>query len=37
MHFKMEDFQILKYMLKEGDYTCKSDLKNAYFIIPKYL
>ena len=34
MHFNMESVQILKYMLKERDYMCKIDLKNAYSIIP---
>ena len=30
MHFKMESLQTLKYMMKERDYICKTDLKALY-------
>ena len=30
----MESLQTLKYMVKERDYMCKIDLKDAYFTIP---
>jgi len=33
-HFKMEGLHMLKDLLKEGDFMCKLDLKDAYFIIP---
>ena len=33
-HFKMEGFHCLRFMLKEGDYMCKIDLKDAYFSVP---
>jgi len=33
-HFKMEGLHYLKYMLKEGDYMCKLDMKDAYFSVP---
>ena len=34
MPFKMESLQTLKYMMKERDYMCKIDLKDAYFTVP---
>ena len=34
MHFKMESLQALTYMMKERDYMCKIDLKDAYFTVP---
>ena len=34
MHFKMESLQTLKYMMKERDYMCKINLKDAYFTVP---
>ena len=34
LHFKMEDLHLLKDMLKEKDYMCKKDLKDAYFCVP---
>ena len=33
MHFKMESLQTLKYMMKEKDYMCETDLKDAYFTV----
>ena len=30
----MYSLQILKYILKEGDYMCKIELKDAYFTVP---
>ena len=33
-HFKMEDLHCLKYLLKENDFLCKIDLKDAYFLVP---
>ena len=33
-HFKMEGLHLLKEMLQQGDYMCKIDLKDAYFMIP---
>ena len=33
-HFKMEGLHLLKEMLKEGDFMCKLDLKDAYFCSP---
>ena len=30
----MEGLHHLKYMLQEGDYMCKIDLKDAYFSVP---
>ena len=32
-HFKMENLQILKYLLKERVYMCKINLKDTYFTI----
>ena len=29
MYFKMESLQTLKYMMKERDYMCKTDLKDV--------
>ena len=34
MSFKMESLQTLKYVMKERDYICKIDLKDAYFVVP---
>ena len=34
IHFKVESLQALKYMLKERDYMCKIDFKDAYFTVP---
>ena len=33
-HFKMEGIQMLKDLLKPGDWMTKVDLKDAYFMIP---
>ena len=33
-HFKIERLQNLKYMLQKGDYMCKLDLKDPYFLVP---
>ena len=33
LHFKMESLPTLKYM-KERDYMCKINLKDAYFTVP---
>ena len=33
-HFKMEDLHLMKDLLQEGDYMCKIDRRDAYFIIP---
>ena len=33
-HFKMEGYQNLRYLLQEGDYMCKLDLKDAYYCVP---
>ena len=33
-HFKMEGLHLLRDLLQEGDYMCKIDLRNAYFIKP---
>ena len=33
-HFKMEGLHCLKYLLQQGDWMCKIDLKDAYFTIP---
>ena len=33
-HLKMEGLQSLKYLLDQGDFLCKIDLKDAYFAIP---
>lgn len=33
-HFKMEGLNYLKFMLEEGDFMCKLDMKDAYFSIP---
>ena len=32
-HFKMEGFQNLRYLLQEGDYLCKLDLKGGYYFL----
>ena len=34
LHFKMEGLHLLKNMLKEKNYTCKTDLKDPYFCVP---
>ena len=36
LHFKMEGLHLLKNMLKEKDYMCKIDLKDAYFCVPPH-
>ena len=33
-HFKMEGLHSLKQVLREGDFMCKLDLKDAYFCVP---
>ena len=33
-HFKMENIRCVKDLLKQGDYMCKVDLKDAYLTIP---
>ena len=33
-HFKMEGLQKLRYLLQEGDYMWKLDLKHAYYCVP---
>ena len=33
-HFKIEGLYPLKELLKEGDFLCKVDLKDAYFVVP---
>ena len=33
-HFKTEDIRCVKDLLKQGDYMCKVDLKDAYLTIP---
>jgi len=33
-HFKMEGLYLLKDLLLEGDFMCKVDLKDAYFVVP---
>ena len=33
-HFKMESINMLKDILKRGDYMTKVDLKDAYFMVP---
>ena len=32
--FKMEGLYLLKELLKEGDFLCNVDLKDAYFVVP---
>ena len=34
LHFKMEGLHLLKDLLKEKDFMCKIDLKDAYFCVP---
>ena len=36
-HFKMEGLQNLRYLLQEGDYLCKLDLKDTSLTEPKTL
>ena len=33
-YFKMDGLYLLKGLLKEGDFLCKVDLKDAYFVFP---
>ena len=33
-HFKMEGLHLLKDVLRENDFMCKVDLKDAYFCVP---
>jgi hypothetical protein len=33
-HFKIEGLHYLKYMLQEGDFMCKLDMKDVYFSVP---
>ena len=33
-HFKMEGLKDVKNLLRKGDWMCKIDLKDAYFLIP---
>ena len=33
-HLKMKGLHYLRYMLQQGDYMCKLDMKNAYFSVP---
>ena len=33
-HLKMNGLHYLRYMLQQGDYMCKLDMKNAYFSVP---
>lgn len=33
-HFKMENYRTACNLLAEGDYMCKLDLKDAYFLVP---
>ena len=33
-HFKMEGLHLLKDLLRQNDFMCKVDLKDAYFCIP---
>ena len=35
-HFKMEGLHLIQDMLQKGDYMCKIDSKDAYFMIPIY-
>ena len=34
IHFKMEGLHLLKDLLKEKDFMCKIDLKDAYLCVP---
>ena len=34
MKFKMEGIEAVKYLLREGDWMCKIDLKDAFYHIP---
>ena len=33
-HFKMKGLHLLKKILEQGDYLCKSDLKDNYLCVP---
>ena len=33
-HFKMEDLKAVADLLRPGDFMCKLDLKDAYFLVP---
>ena len=33
-HFKMAGLQNLRYLLQDGDYMCKLDLKDVYYCVP---
>jgi len=33
-HFKMEGLHVLRDLIQEGDFMCKIDLKDAYFVVP---
>ena len=33
-HLKRDGINLLKEILKEGDFLCKVDLKHAYFVVP---
>ena len=33
-HFKMEGFYMVKNVMRQGDFLCKIDLKEAYLCIP---
>ena len=35
-HFKMEDFHVVKSLIKPGDCLAKKDLKDAYFLVPAH-
>lgn len=36
IHFKMEGINQIKYIIQQGDWLIKLDLKDAYFTIPIY-
>ena len=33
-YFKMEGLHLIKDILQEGDFMCKRNLKDAYFLVP---